>query len=125
MPPALEGRVLTTEWEFHSGNSQSGRSYDFRYIDPTGTSDFGMFRPTIIALVFVGLSGCSFFLIFFFILFYFFWQVALLLCYFDVFVQRGCIQVSVSVIQTIADFLMYKKGENGLSEEGFFVGGGF
>ena len=72
MPPALEGRVLTTEWEFHSGNSQSGRSYDFRYIDPTRRSDFGMFRPTLIALVFVGLAGCSFFfLIFYFILFCF------------------------------------------------------
>ena len=46
-----------------------------------------------------------------------------MLCYFGVFVQRGCIQVSVSVIQTIADFLMYKKGDNGLSEEGFFVVG--
>ena len=35
MPPALEGRVLTSEWEFHSGDSQSGGFYDFHYIDPT------------------------------------------------------------------------------------------
>lgn len=68
MPPALEGRVLTSEWEFHLGDSQSGGSYNFHYIDPLRTSDFGMSSPTLIALVFVSFAGRSFALLFWYVL---------------------------------------------------------
>lgn len=58
-----------------------------------------------IGFVSVGFAGCSF---------------ASLFC---MFLQRvrGCIQVKVSMIQTITDYLMYKKGDNGLSEEFLFL----